>query len=165
MSRQSSVIRNLFGTLAISTQTRFLRLKSIDDEALEDEGYQYERESFARILPAQWLLRLGFKYAYSFSTHDSSTRGWQFCMKPINLVPDDASLFEFCRQGSIEKVRVLISRNLASVRDVDSKGRTALHVSHAILYLFDKAVSQDAVDLTHVVSLLRKIITRSYASS
>lgn len=123
------VTTTLFGTITTSAKTRFLTSKFSNDDASGNEEYQYENESCFRILPAQWLLKLGFNYAYNFSTHDSSTQGWQWCIKPINLVPDDAPIFEFCYEGNFEEVRNLISRNLASVRDVDSYGCTALHVS------------------------------------
>ena len=130
-----SFTQTLLGAITTTTKTRLLRSRFVDDDALEYEDVQYEQESSLRILPAQWLLKLGFNYAYNFSTHDSSTQGWQWCIKPINLVPDDAPIFKFCRQGEIEKVRDLISRNLASARDVNSNGYTALHVSHAALFL------------------------------
>ena len=107
------------------------------DDILDDEGYPYEQEESFKILPAGWLLKLGFNCAYNFSIHDSSTQGWQFTIRPINLVPDDAPIFGYCEQGNIEMVRDLMSKNLACVRDVDSHGMTPLHVSHAgFLYFF-----------------------------
>lgn len=123
--------QTFFGSIITTTKTRLLRSRFTDDDALDDEDCQYEQESSFRILPAQWLLKLGFNYAYNISTHDSSTQGWQWCIKPINLVPNDASILTFCEQGNLEKVRDLFSRNLASVRDVDSRGFTPLHVSQA----------------------------------
>ena len=133
LTMQTSTKQTFFGTITTTTQTRLLRSRIIKDNALDDEEYQYERESSFRILPAQWLLKLGFNYAYNISTQDSSTQGWQWCIKPINLVPDDAPIFEFCEQGDIEKVRDLFSRKVASVRDIDSGGWTALHVSRVTL--------------------------------
>ena len=126
-----SLTQKFFGTIINNTRTRVSRPGVIVDDALGDEEYPYEHEDSFRILPAGWLLKLGFNYAYKFSIHDSSTQGWQFFIKPINLVPDDAPIFQYCEQGNIEKIRDLMSRNLASVRDVDSEGQTALHVSHA----------------------------------
>ncbi len=138
LSTGYSIKQTLFGAITTTTTTRVLNSNSVDDESLDDEDYQYEHESTVRILPAQWLLKLGFNYAYTFSTNDSLTKGWQFCVKPISLVPDDASIFRFCRQGNIKGVRDLISKDLASVRDVNSDGWTALHVSHAAI---EKVVS------------------------
>ena len=125
--------QTLLGAVTTTTRTRSFGPRFVDDECLNSEDHQYENETSFRILPAQWLLKLGFNYAYNLSTFDSSTQGWQWCIKPINLVPDDASIFKFCDQGDIERVRDLISNNVASVRDVDSEGRTALHVSHTAL--------------------------------
>ena len=155
------ITRTLLGAIGVTIKRRCSR-PDLDD-IQDHERYHYEHERSFWVLPAQWLLRLGFNYAYSFSTHDSSARGWQFSMKPINLVPDNAPIFEYSRQGDTEKVRDLISMKLASVRDVDSRGRTALHVSHSVLRLMKEGISQGPIDLTPVVSLPRKIITQSYA--
>lgn len=127
LSIRESITRTLFGTITTTTKIRSLRSEISKADALDDEEYQYEHESSYRILPAPWLLKLGFNYAYKIYTHKSSTQGWQFGIKSINLVPDDASIFDFCRQGNVEKVRKVISSNLASVQDVNSEGRTALH--------------------------------------
>lgn len=138
LSVRKFVKQTSFGAITTTTRTRLLISEFVDDDTLYDEECEYERVSSFRIFLARWLLKLGFNYAYSFSTYNSSTQGWQFSLKSINLVPDDASIFEFCRHGNIEKVRQLISRNLASVRDVDSEGRTALHVSHVALRLLEE---------------------------
>lgn len=131
---RESTSRTFFGSIVRTTRSRSLKSRLVEDDALDDEEYEYEQESSTRILPAQWLLKLGFNYAYNFSMHDSSTQGWQWGIKPINLVPDDAPIFELCEQGNFEKVRDLFSRNLASVRDVNSWGITPLHVSQATSY-------------------------------
>ena len=128
---RQSASQTFFGSIVTTTKTRSLRSRFVEDDGLDDEECQYEQETSFKILPAQWLLKLGFNYAYNFSTHDSSTQGWQWCIKPINLVPDDAPILEFCKQGNLEKVRDLFSKNLASVRDVDTWGYTSLHVSQA----------------------------------
>ena len=127
----SSISQTFFGSIVTTTKTRSLKSRFVEDDASDNEESQYEQESSFRILPAQWLLKLGFNYAYNISTQDSSTQGWQWGIKPINLVPEDAPILEFCRQGNLEKVRDLFSQNLASVRDVNSRGYTTLHVSQA----------------------------------
>ena len=138
--------QTFFGATIHTTKARSLRSGFIADDVLNDKGYPYEREESFGIMPAGWLLKLGFKCAYNFSIHDSSTQGWQFSIKPINLVPDDAPLFQYCEQGNIEKIRDLMSRNLASVRDVDSEGQTALHVSHVVfLYILATYNSTDLI--------------------
>ena len=129
LTTRAFIKQTFFGTITTTTRTRGLRSRFVDNDTSNDEEYQYEHESSVRALPAQWLLKLGFNYAYNFSTQDSSTQGWQWSLKPINLVPDNAPIFEFCKQGNIEKVRDMISRQVASVRDVNSWSETALHVS------------------------------------
>ena len=128
---RESFSRTFLGSIVTTTKTRSLKSGFVRDDVLDDEDCQYEQKSSFRILPAQWLLKLGFNYAYNIFTHDSSTQGWERCIKSINLVPYNAPVLEFCKQGNLEKVRGLFSRNLASVRDVDSDGYTPLHVSRA----------------------------------
>lgn len=157
--------QTFFGAMTHTTRTTSLRSGFILDDILNDEGYPYEHEESFRIMPAGWLLKLGFKCAYNFSIHNSSTQGWQFTIKPINLVPDDSPIFEYCVQGNVEMVRDLLSRNLASVRDVDSDGRTALHVSHAaFLYVLATYNSTDLL-ISPSHSLPSPVTGQIYANS
>ena len=133
LTLRDTITQGFFGTIITTAKTCVLTARLVDDQALDDDEHQYEHESSFKILPARWLFKLGFNYACNFSIQYSSTQGLHCYIRPINLVPDDALIFEFCRQGDIEKVRGLISEKLASVRDVDSEGRTALHVSPAVL--------------------------------
>ena len=144
---RGSLMQTFFGTITSFTRTRVSRPGMIVIDDLADEEYPYEHEESLKFLPAGWLLKLGFNCAYNFSVHDSSTQGWQFAIKSINLVPNDSPIFQYCRLGNTEKVRDLMSRNLASVRDVDSKGQTALHVSHTA-FLDIVAISDSANLLT-----------------
>ena len=143
-----SLRHTFFGTITYNTRTRVLRPGIVVVDALGDEEYPYEQEESLKFLPAGWLLKLGFKCAYNFSIYDSSTQGWQVSIKSINLIPDDAPIFRYCEQGNIEMVRDLMSRNLASARDVDCHGRTALHVSQiTFLYVWPTYESTDLLIL------------------
>lgn len=161
-----SITQSIFGAIYTTRTTRLLRSRFVDDDdAWDDEDSQIEQECSFRIMPAQWLLKLGFRYAYQFSALDSSTTGWQCCLKPINLVPDDASIFEFCKRGNIEEVRNLIAGNLASVRDVDSNGTAPFHVGQPGLRSFVMVLSQVFIYLTPVISLRQEVTARSFADS
>ena len=144
--------RTFFGAMVYNTKTTSSRSRFVTDDTMNDDDYSFEHEESFKLLPAGWLLRLGFNCAYNFSIHDSSTQGWQFSIGSINLVPDDALIFQYCEQGNVELVRDLLSMNLASVRDVDSYGRTALHVSHAAsLYVFGNVWFYGSTNLTPVI--------------
>ena len=47
----------------------------------------------------------------------------------LQLVSDDSLIFELCKTGDLLAIQFLFSKRLASVNDVDSDGKTALHVS------------------------------------
>jgi hypothetical protein len=68
-----------------------------------------------------------------------SSRGFQFqvrCIqgfrsyniRPVHIVPDDALVFEFCREGDLNNIQRLFSKGLASPFDTNSNGATLLHV-------------------------------------
>ena len=140
--------KTFFGVMTHTIRTTSLRSGFMMDDILNDEEYPYEFEESYNILPAGWLLKLGFNCAHNFSILNSSTRRWKFSINPIELVPDDALIFQYCEQGNIEMVRDLMFRNLASVRDVDSHGRTALHVSQiTFLYVWPTYESTDLLIL------------------
>lgn len=106
------------------------------------ERDQCEHETSYTIYPATWLVRMGVHYGLRLKFLSSSTQGWQTTLKAFCPVPDDAVIFEFCRQGNLPAVRSLLSAGHASVRDTDSRGYTPLHVS---LSLETKAELQPGV--------------------
>ena len=120
---------HFFGSIYIKSKTRRLRPKVTDSETLLSQNDQYEHESSFSVCPAPWLVSLGFKYGLHLRLLKSSIQGWQQALKPFCPVRNDSLIFEFCAQGNIDGVRSLLSRGDASVRDTDSNGRTALHVS------------------------------------
>ena len=121
-----------FGTVYIQSKTSCSELKRTDvvrRSSLDDE---YEHESSFTVYPAAWLVGLGFKYGLHLSLVKSSIRGWKQTLGTSCHVPDDALVFEFCKQGNVSGVRSLLLRGDASIRDIDSKGRTPLFVSTAM---------------------------------
>jgi len=57
-----------------------------------------------------------------------ATSGWQFSIQPFRAVPENALIFEFCRNGNLEAVRSLFERGEASPWDRDPAGLTPLWV-------------------------------------
>ncbi|KAF6217744.1 hypothetical protein HO133_006571 [Letharia lupina] len=69
------------------------------------ERDQCEHETSYTIYPATWLVRMGVHYGLRLKFLSSSTQGWQTTLKAFCPVPDDAVIFEFCRQGNLPAVR------------------------------------------------------------
>ena len=120
-----------FGTVYIQSKTSCSELKRTDVVTRSSLDDEYEHESSFTVSPAAWLVSLGFKYGLHFSLVKSSIRGWKQTLSTSCHVPDDALVFEFCKQGNVSGVRSLLLRGDASVRDIDSQGRTPLFVSTA----------------------------------
>ena len=125
----SSVMECSLGTIRAESNTQ-LRISAEKDEIMfYNEQDQGEHETSYTVYPAGWLIRLGIRYGLHLKFLSSSTQGWKPTLKPFCPVPDDALIFEFCKQGNTDAVRVLLSSGDASVRDTDSRGYTPLHVS------------------------------------
>ena len=135
LARKHAVMECGFGTVYIQSKTTCLRLKETDVETRSYLDDEYEHESSFTVCPAAWLVRLGFKYGLYLSLFYSSIRGWKQTLSTSCHVPDNALVFEFCKQGNVSGVRSLLLRGDASVRDVDSLGQTPLFVS-TVMRLF-----------------------------
>ena len=124
-----SVIETFVGTIRATSTTTLQTSRRTGDPTPYHQQDQYEHKASFTIYPAPWMIRLGIQYCLHLGFLSSSTRGWKNTLKTFCPVPDDALIFEFCRQGNVPAVRSLLSRGHASVRDTDSLGHTPLHVS------------------------------------
>ena len=123
-----SVIESFLGSIRAKSATVLQSPKQTADLTPYREQDQHEYKTSYTISPAPWLVRLGLHYGLHLGFL-SSTQGWKNTLNTFCPVPDDALIFEFCRQGNVSAVRSLLSRGHASVRDTDSRGYTPLHVS------------------------------------
>lgn len=123
------IIETLFGTFRLTTRmSRLLSHRSKDQVDSEEEDL-YEQESAFSFVPASWLIRFGFASGVSARISRSSLTGLAATLDVARSVPDEAPIFQFCRKGHLAGVRALIEGGQASVKDVDSFGRTPLFVS------------------------------------
>lgn len=125
----NSVIETFLGTVHARSITSLQTLGRTSDLELYNEQDQHEYKTSYAIYPAPWMIRLGIHYGFHVGFLSSSTQGWKTALKPFNPVPDNALIFEFCREGNTSAVRKLLSGGHASIRDTDSSGYTPLHVS------------------------------------
>ena len=127
--REDKEVEGFLGTIYINSKTSLL-LPNCSENLLpcHDED-QYEHETSIRILPAQWLISLGLVQGLHALFSSSSISGWKSSLDTIRPRPDDALIFDFCKHGNLAGVKSLLERGLASPKDVDSAGRTPLHVS------------------------------------
>ena len=123
-----SLIEGFLGSIRATSTTVLQSPRQTADLTPYREQDQHEYKSSYTISPAPWLVRLGFHYGFHLGFL-SSTQGWKNTLKTFCPVPDDALIFEFCRQGNVSAVKSLLSGGHASVRDTDSWGYTPLHVS------------------------------------
>lgn len=124
-----SVIEGFLGTIRATSIANVRTSRQMGDLAPYREQNQYEYKTSYTICPAPWLIRLGVHHGIHLGFLSSPTQGWTNSLKTFCPVPDDALIFEFCRQGNVPGVRSLLLGGHASVRDTDTRGCTPLHVS------------------------------------
>ena len=120
------VLKNAFGTVYVRSRVSKLQSRYVEKQ------YQYEHQTSFTVCPAWWLVKVGFNYIPRFGLFSSTTKGWKHTLNSFRLVPDNALIFEFCNTGNLAGVQALLSRGEASVKDVNSTGTTALHVSCSV---------------------------------
>ena len=165
LRENKSVIESFLGTIWTTSITNVRTSREIGDLAPYREQDQYEHKTSYSICPAPWLIRLGVHYGIHLGFLSSPTQGWKNSLKTFCPVPDDALIFEFCRQGNVPGVRSLLSGGHASIRDTNSQGYTPLHVS---LTREDRSsLTPNHYDrwksLTLSPRLLQRIFIRSFA--
>ena len=132
--RQKSLVKryrvertSIMGTIEISSE--------VEETSCSFENYSSKIETERKynteitLVPSRWLIMFGFKLGCIMRLMHSASSGWQFSMRTLGIVRDDALVFEFSRHGNLQAVRSLCERGDASVNDTDSKGRTPLYVS------------------------------------
>ncbi|CAD6593136.1 MAG: hypothetical protein ASARMPREDX12_006859 [Alectoria sarmentosa] len=102
---ERSVMEYFLGTIRAESKTQLRTARETDGLMPYCEQDQYENETSYTIYPAAWLIRLGVQYGLNFRFLSSSTQGWKTTLKAFCPVPDDALIFEFCKEGNVPAVR------------------------------------------------------------
>ena len=63
-----------------------------------------------------------------------SSWGLECSLTCYRAVPDDAPIFDYCRNGNAKTIQTLFDGGLASPWDTDSRGFTPLFVSKEIIF-------------------------------
>jgi hypothetical protein len=119
--------RSIFGTVLFITRTTYRVVFTSVSTVGERTDEKVNSQISIIYHPSQWLLKLRVGWGLVAAVQTSSV-GWKFKMSSTCPVPDDSLVFEFCKNGNIDGVRLLFDRREASPMDVDSRGYTPLHV-------------------------------------
>jgi hypothetical protein len=83
--------------------------------------------------PARWLQQCGLHRGFIMRLSLNSL-GLDCSLKSYRAVPDNAPVFDYCRDGNIKAVQALFDSGLASPWDANSRGFTPLFVSVCLAY-------------------------------
>ncbi|RYP62973.1 hypothetical protein DL771_009500 [Monosporascus sp. 5C6A] len=64
--------------------------------------------------PASWLTRIGLGYGTEANLNYSATGGWKFNITPVRAVSENALIFDLCRRGETQAVKLMLERGDAS---------------------------------------------------
>ena len=131
--QDAKIVETFLGTFRLCSRTLLISNQSEEPMFSEEEGH-FGYENIFRLIPPSWLVRFGFTYGLSGFMSQSTLSTPTIGLEVVRSVPDDAVIFELCRQGRVCCVQTLISRGEASAKDVDSQGRTPLYVSLIVSY-------------------------------
>lgn len=126
----SSRERHVYGKRGCQITGPFSNIWTVSQEVRERAVHasgakeNVQAESQLILYPSKWLAKIGMAYGVKFSV--LASRGWQYSLQPFRAVPENALIFEFCREGNLEGIRTLLSRGDASPYDKDPLGRTPL---------------------------------------
>lgn len=132
--RSDFVLKNFLGTIYVRSKTNVLESSFSTDGFKVGNDTKYEHVTSFCASPLPWLVKLGMGYGLRVNFNNSAIWGWKYSLNTFRQVPDDAMIFEFCKRGNLSGVHTLLSRGSASVRDTDSRGRTALYVSGPLFH-------------------------------
>jgi len=124
---QSSSMGVVLGSIWIRTST----LKA-EDGSNASAGKLEVITSFI-FYPVSWLTRIGLRYGTEASLKYSASTGWRFNVEAVRAMPENSLLFDLCRMGDVQAVKLMLARGDASVKDTSPKGWTPLHVSFQVL--------------------------------
>ena len=126
--QDAKVVETFLGTFRLWSRTLLVSNQSERPMSSEEEGH-FGYENIFRLIPPSWLVRFGFNYGVSGCISQSPLSGPTIVLDVVRSVPDDAVIFDLCREGRVGCVQALLNRGEASAKDVDSQGRTPLYVS------------------------------------
>jgi hypothetical protein len=129
IQQDDKVVETFFGTFRMSSRTSLLFYNQSERSTCSKQEDRFEYENIFRLVPPGWLARFGFTYGLSGRISHSFLSGPMVALDVVRSVPDDAMIFDLCREGNLGCVQTLLSRGQASAKDVDSQGRTPLYVS------------------------------------
>lgn len=134
----SSVSSSMFGTIYFTTKEFLIDMSESSEESDSDESTNTRlevkelRTNFT-IYPAGWLVRLGLRFGLDASI-STTGREWKHVFRTFHAVPDNALVFDLCKEGNLQAVRSLFKRGEASAWDTNSYGWTPLHVRYSAIH-------------------------------
>ncbi|RYP86781.1 hypothetical protein DL770_004852 [Monosporascus sp. CRB-9-2] len=101
------------------------------EDGSDPSGGRLEVVTSLIFYPSTWLTKFGLGYGTEASLTCSPTGGWKFNLTPLRAVPENSLIFDLCRRGEVQAVKLMLERGDASVKDTSPKGWSPLHFAAA----------------------------------
>lgn len=123
------VVQTIFGTFRRSSRISQFMFDQPEGPTCSEEEDRFEYQTIFRLILPSWMARLGLNFIFSGRCSSSPLSGPTVGLEVARSVPDNAVIFDLCKEGNLGDVQALLNTGQASAKDVDSKGRTPLYVS------------------------------------
>lgn len=77
--------------------------------------------------PSPFIVLRGLQNGIEVQLEGKASQGWKHKLRYFNAVPNNAPIFDYCKQGNVEVIQTLFQRGEASPWDVNEDGWTPLH--------------------------------------
>lgn len=126
--RSHFTLETAIASIRVTSTKKIPRDSSTDEEILALQERIEENVTTISVTPASWLVDMGLTYGLRLGLTSLSVNGWKNTLETFRPQPDNARIFELSKSGNIDGIMERLREGLSSVRDVDSRGRTPLHV-------------------------------------
>jgi hypothetical protein len=117
----------IFGLVYISSGVYKTSIPGLPSFGQASENKEDKFQISLAFYPSAWIQALSIHFGMKLMI-SSSFEGIDCRMSTYRAVPDDAVIFDFCKEGNTSAVQKLFDRQLASPWDTNSRGLTPLFV-------------------------------------
>lgn len=124
-------IASVFGTLRLTTTSTTTFVSQKYPKLIFPKSKSIHTATV--LYPVPWVQKYGINHGL-FIRLSLSSGGLDCSLKSYRAVPDNAPIFDYCKEGNIEAIQALFDSGLASPWDNNSRGFTPLFVSPRTTY-------------------------------
>lgn len=134
MTQNKMKMKNIFSTIHVAFKS------TLSEFRYNNNRNRYQWKMSITILSIWWLVKLSIFYVFRISFFNSTINEWKYQLNLCWLMPSNALIFEFCHDNNFADVQILLSRDKASVKNINFRKQTSLHVNQSLILTFQISI-------------------------